>query len=66
VSYDPDGLRAFFNSYAEMEWERLEASLQGRIKYSVHRHILDKYLKPGLEVLDVGCGPGRFALQEAA
>lgn len=61
MSYDPDGLRGFFNAYGEKEWERLEADLQGRIKYAVHRHILDKYLKPGLEVLDVGCGPGRFA-----
>ena len=65
MSYDPDGLREFFNSYAGKEWGRLEASLQGRIKYSVHRYILDKYLKPGLEVLDVGCGPGRFALHIA-
>jgi SAM-dependent methyltransferase len=65
VSYDPNGLREFFNSYAEKEWERLEDSLQGRIKYSVHRHILDKYLKSGIEVLDVGCGPGRFALHVA-
>jgi SAM-dependent methyltransferase len=61
VSYDPDGLRDYFNIYGEREWHRLEATLQGRIKYSIHRYILDKYLRPELEVLDVGCGPGRFA-----
>jgi len=66
VSYDPDALRRFFDGYAGKEWDRLADSLQGRIKFSVHRHILDKYLKPGIEVLDVGCGPGRFALHMAA
>ncbi len=65
MSHDPEGLRAYFNAFGEKEWERLGASLPGRIKFAVHRHILDRFLKPGLEVLDVGCGPGRFALHMA-
>jgi len=66
LDYNPEGVRLFFNSYAEKEWSRLEDSLQGRIKYAIHRHILDKHLKPGQEVLDIGCGPARFALHMAA
>ena len=61
MSYDPEGVRRFFDAYGDEEWQRLEDSLPGRIKYAVHRHILDRYLEPGLEVLDLGCGPGRFA-----
>ena len=65
MSYDPSGLREYFNAYGEKEWLRLEDSLQGRIKYAIHRYMLDKFLTPGMDVLDVGCGPGRFALHIA-
>jgi SAM-dependent methyltransferase len=59
--YDPQIVRAFFDSYGTREWERLERTLQGRIKYAIHRHFLDQYVPDGVRVLDAGCGPGRFA-----
>jgi SAM-dependent methyltransferase len=65
VLYDPQGVRAFFDNYATREWERLERTLQGRIKYAIHRRFLDEYVPEGVRVLDVGCGPGRFALDLA-
>lgn len=61
MAYDPRALSAFFDEYAEREWDRLETTLPGRIKASIHSHILQKYLRPGLSALDIGCGPGRFA-----
>lgn len=66
MNYDAKGLRRFFDAYGTEEWRRLEDSLPGRIKYAVHRHVLDRYIAPGLEVLDLGCGPGRYARHMAA
>jgi ubiquinone/menaquinone biosynthesis C-methylase UbiE len=62
MAYDPQGVTDYFDALAEREWSRLEATLQGRIKYAVHRKILAKYIRPFMHVLDVGCGPGRFAI----
>ena len=63
--YDPAGLKAFFNSYGENEWERLEKNLHGRVEYEVTKHILKKHLPPDGHILDVGCGPGRYAIDLA-
>jgi len=65
MRYDPRGVQAFFDGYGTREWDRLEQSLQGRCKYAIHRHYLDKYVPKEARVLDVGCGPGRFALDLA-
>ena len=65
MPYDPQGVKSYFDSYGTREWERLELTLQGRIKYRIHRHFLDNYVPDGARVLDVGCGPGRFALDLA-
>jgi len=63
--YDAERVRAYFDNYGTREWERLERTLQGRIKYAIHRRFLDEYVPDGARVLDVGCGPGRFALDLA-
>jgi 2-polyprenyl-3-methyl-5-hydroxy-6-metoxy-1,4-benzoquinol methylase len=65
MSYDPDALRAFFDAYGEREWDRLDKTLQGRVKHAVHRRLLAAHVRPGMRVLDVGSGPGRFAIDLA-
>jgi ubiquinone/menaquinone biosynthesis C-methylase UbiE len=55
-------VRAYFDTLASREWDRLEATLHGRVKYAIHRRYLDEYIRPGMTVLDAGCGPGRFAI----
>jgi len=65
MRYDPQGVQAFYDGYGTREWDRLEQSLQGRCKYAIHRRYLDQYVPEGARVLDVGCGPGRFALDLA-
>jgi SAM-dependent methyltransferase len=62
-SYDPNALRAYYDAYGpEREWDRLETTSHGRNKYLIHRRLLMRYLTPGMSILDIGCGPGRFAL----
>ena len=65
MPYDPQGVRAYFNNYGTREWDRLEQTLQGRIKYAIHRRFLDTYVPEKARVLDAGCGPGRYALDLA-
>ena len=38
--YDPLSVKSFFDHYGTREWERLERTLQGRIRYAIHRHFL--------------------------
>lgn len=65
MGYDPRGVQAFFDQYGTREWERLERTLQGRIRYTIHKRFLDEFAPDGARVLDAGCGPGRFALDLA-
>jgi 2-polyprenyl-3-methyl-5-hydroxy-6-metoxy-1,4-benzoquinol methylase len=62
VTYTPDAVRAYFDTFAEREWDRLAATVQGRANYAVHRRFLDAHVRAGMRVLDVGAGPGRFAI----
>ncbi len=62
MTYDPQGVRRFFDASGEREWQRLEATLQGRSSHVVHRHILADFVQPGFRLLDAGSGPGRFAI----
>ncbi len=66
MTYAPQEVKAYFDEYAEREWHRLESTMPGRIKAAIHSHILQAHLRPGIRALDVGCGPGRFAMQMAS
>src|SRR6201995_1404324 len=65
MSYDAERTRAYFDTLATREWDRLEATLQGRVKYAIHKRLLERYVRGGMRVLDVGSGPGRFAIDAA-
>ncbi len=58
----PPDVRQHFEEYAEQEWDRFENRLTGRIEYAVHRNFLMKHVRLGDSVLDLGCGPGRYAI----
>jgi ubiquinone/menaquinone biosynthesis C-methylase UbiE len=62
VSYDAVKVAAYFDAFAEREWQRLETSVQGRSSYAVHKRFLDERVREGMRVLDIGSGPGRFAI----
>ena len=60
--YDPAVLSHFYDAYGDREWERLERDLHGRISYAIHLKLLGLPSLHGLRVADLGCGPGRFAI----
>lgn len=53
-------IQAFYNHNAEAEWARLD---RHRTEYAVTMRALDEFLqKPPASILDVGGGPGRYAI----
>lgn len=56
-------MRDFYDALGEGEWSRLEDSIRGRVAYEVHRQFLDRFVRRGDNVLEVGAGPGRFTLE---
>jgi ubiquinone/menaquinone biosynthesis C-methylase UbiE len=62
MTYDAHRTRVFFDTFGRREWDRLELTVQGRVKYAVHKRLLEEYITPGMRVLDIGSGPGRFAI----
>lgn len=51
---------AYYDTLGETEWDRIDATVAGRVSFDVHRRLLGEYLRPGWRVLEVGAGPGRF------
>jgi SAM-dependent methyltransferase len=63
--YDPTYIRDYFERYAEREWQRLDVGPADRVSFHLHRWHLERYIKPGDRVLEVGAGPGRFTIELA-
>lgn len=56
-------VRAFYDASVEGEWTRLERHFA---EFYINKRFIDRYVKPGDRVLDVGGGPGRYSLHLAA
>jgi ubiquinone/menaquinone biosynthesis C-methylase UbiE len=52
-------VRNYYNSTTQDEWERLE---RHPFEFLITTHYLDRYIKPGDTVLDIGGGPGRYSM----
>ncbi len=53
-------IEAFYDENAQYEWERLE---RHRTEFAVTLRALKDYLPPApAKILDVGGGPGRYAI----
>lgn len=61
MNKSPD-VRQHFEDYGHGEWERFEDRLTGKIEYAIHRNFLMQHIRPGDSVLDLGSGPGRYAI----
>jgi SAM-dependent methyltransferase len=60
ISEETEAVRAFYDSILEYEWGRLDHYI---LEYATTRHYLQRFLPPPpARILDVGGGPGRYAL----
>jgi SAM-dependent methyltransferase len=57
-----DVVRAYYASFGEREWARLENPDDGAVEFAITCHILANYLPPEARILDIGGGPGRYAI----
>jgi SAM-dependent methyltransferase len=57
-----DAVRAYYASFGEREWTRLENPDDGALEFSITCHTLATHLAPGARVLDIGGGPGRYTI----
>jgi S-adenosylmethionine-dependent methyltransferase len=57
-----DAVRAYYARFGEREWARLENPDDGAVEFAITCHTLATYLPPGARVLDIGGGPGRYAI----
>jgi 2-polyprenyl-3-methyl-5-hydroxy-6-metoxy-1,4-benzoquinol methylase len=49
----------------EEEWQRLVETPAGRVSFQIHRRFLADYIEPGMHILEIGAGPGRFTRELA-
>jgi 2-polyprenyl-3-methyl-5-hydroxy-6-metoxy-1,4-benzoquinol methylase len=59
-NYKPKHIEDYFDEDPEKEWLRLVESPFEEIKLHIHEHYLRTHLTPGMHVLEIGAGPGRF------
>jgi 2-polyprenyl-3-methyl-5-hydroxy-6-metoxy-1,4-benzoquinol methylase len=63
--YDSKIIEGHFNKDTELEWTRLDSTPKGKVQFHIHQHYLQKYIKKGNRVLEIGPGPGRFTIELA-
>jgi S-adenosylmethionine-dependent methyltransferase len=55
-------IKEFYDQGAEYEWTRFDRQ---PVEFLITKHVLDQYIQSGESVLDIGGGPGRYALHYA-
>lgn len=58
-------VKEYFNHYGIKEWERLDRNVYGRINFLLHMDFIKEHIRPGIKVLDAGCGAGRYSIELA-
>lgn len=58
-------LQKLFDEYGEREWQRLDTDARSRASLEMHRRFLGRFMRPGMRVLEIGAGPGRFTIELA-
>src|SRR3712207_6669000 len=65
VQYDAGLVGDYFDRHGEREWARLDADVESRVSFQLHRAFLEEFIGAGAEVLEAGAGPGRFTIELA-
>jgi ubiquinone/menaquinone biosynthesis C-methylase UbiE len=59
---DRSSVKAYYASLGEGEWQRLERPADGAVEYAVTLATLERHLTRASAILDIGGGPGRYAI----
>ncbi len=59
---DTSIIQAYYDANAELEWRRLD---EHPFEFLLTTHMMERYIRPGERVLDIGGGPGRYAVHFA-
>jgi SAM-dependent methyltransferase len=65
AAFDREVIARIFDAYGDAEWARHDASPMDRVSFHIHRHYLERFVRPGDHVLEVGAGAGRFTIELA-
>lgn len=57
-----EDVRRYYEAFGEREWQRLDNPADGAIEFAVTCHALAAHLPASGRILDIGGGPGRYAL----
>jgi ubiquinone/menaquinone biosynthesis C-methylase UbiE len=52
-------VKEFYDQFTEYEWERFD---RHPYEFELTKRMLDRYIRPGDSVLDIGGGPGRYSI----
>lgn len=63
MNEDIEAVRKFYDQGAEQEWLRLET--RHPFEFILTAWMMDKYIRPGESILDIGGGPGRYSIHYA-
>jgi SAM-dependent methyltransferase len=66
LSYDREQTAQAYDAYGEKEWVRHEATPFSRVSFAIHRHYVQRFIRPGDRVLEAGAASGRFTVELAA
>ena len=59
---DVETVQDYYNQNAELEWRRLD---EHPFEFLLSTYMMERYIKPGDRVLDIGGGPGRYSIHFA-
>jgi 2-polyprenyl-3-methyl-5-hydroxy-6-metoxy-1,4-benzoquinol methylase len=60
MPYDRTAVAAYFDQLGEGEWQRFDKYALGAVHEHIHNLYLERFVRPGSRVLEIGAGPGRF------